>query len=655
MQETAAARTAGFNAKMSQLKDTIQTFLINVGTPLIQDVLTPLVNKFTEIIGGLAEMDPKWAGLAIIVGAVVTALGLALVVVGQIATGMAALAPIVGAVGAPFLIIAAAVALFALAWTNNWGGIRDILTEVWTNTIQPIIAGIGVIWEGLLKTLEGTNSSTFDTVFKTKLESIFGAEMTTTILDFIATIKDVVTWLQTNIPVAVAAAALFWTTTLLPAIQAVWKFISETLIPLFIEIIVWLATNIPPAIAALAGFWTDTLLPAIQAVWKFISETLIPIFVTIVTWLATNIGGAITILAGFWNDTLLPAIRAVWKFIDETLIPIFKTIVTWLATTISGALSTLAGFWNDTLLPAIRGVYNFVNDYLVPIFRGVNDVLNAVSDLISRVIKGALENVLAPALRTAGTAADTNLKNGLKSASDFLNDTFGPALATTANFLTNTVTPAMNTAGTNLSTGLGAAVASLTKLWDEGLLPTLQAIWGFITYSVLKAFSDLTTSVGTALSGPLTTIKDLWEKLQESLAKIPQILTDIATWFGTLASKISALKLPSWLEPGSPTPFETALLGIFDALKKVAGGPWEWFASFVDFVTGGRGPGGGGGGPVTNINVSLAPGSVVVYNTDPTGANDVGLAIARALKALIDAEGTVGARAAGQWTPPWAA
>ena len=137
-------------------------------------------------------------------------------------------------------------------------------------------------------------------------------------------------------------------------------------------------------------------------------------------------------------------------------------------------------------------------------------------------------------------------------------------------------------------------------------------------------------------------------------AGIPQILTDIATWFGTLAGKISALTLPSWLTPGSPTPFETALLGILDALRLVSGGPWEWFSNFVKFVTGGNG-GGGTGGPVTNINVQVEAGAVVVYGNAGTGTGDeIGLGIARALQALIHAETTAGAAASGSYIPPWA-
>jgi len=582
MQGTAEARTKGFNASMEQLRSSVETFMINAGTPLIENVLTPLVKKFTEIVAGLAEMDPKWVGIAITVGVVLVALGGLLLVAGQFAIAIAALGPVLAVIGAalgaislPVVAIGVALAALVLAWNGNWFGIRDTLTAVWDEKLKPVFEAIKA-------------------------------------------------WLEVNIPAAIAVVVGFWTNTLLPAIKDVWKFIDETLIPIFETIVTWLGTTIGAAIKTLSGFWNDTLLPAIKDVWKFIDTYLVPIFKAVADVMDAAVTLALKALQGLWENVFLPALKTVYNFINDNFLRIFGSIASTMSGGVTTALNDLTGLWNDHLLPALRAVYNFINDTLGGVF-------------------GTLANKLSGGVTTA-----TNDLSGL------WNNTLLPALKGVKTYIADNLQPGFDTLAGNFSTGIGASLTTLTGLWNDHLLPALQDIWGFIKYSVLGVFSDLTTSVGTTLSGPLTIIKDLWASLKLSIEKIPQILTDISTWFGTLATKISEVKLPSWLTPGSATPFETALLGILDALKLVSGGPWGWFLDFVDFVTGGN-RGGGGGGPVTNINVSLAPGSVVVYNTDPSGANDVGLAIARALKALIDAEGTVGARAAGQWTPPWAA
>jgi len=57
-QETAGARTQGFQAAMEQLQGTIETLMIQVGTPLIENFLTPGVQLLTEWIGKLTELAP---------------------------------------------------------------------------------------------------------------------------------------------------------------------------------------------------------------------------------------------------------------------------------------------------------------------------------------------------------------------------------------------------------------------------------------------------------------------------------------------------------------------------------------------------------------------------------------------------------------------
>lgn len=404
MEESAAAQTQGFNAAMEQLKSSVETFLINVGTPLIEDVLTPMVQKFTEITGKIAEVNPGFLEFGIVAGGIVTALGTVMVIVGQVAGAFSALAglfgtggalaavgPAIAAIAGPVGIVAAAVAALALAWNNNWFGIKDTVTNVWESNIRPAL-------------------------------------------------QDMVSWLEREVPRAVQAAA---------------------------------------------------------------------------------------------------------------------------------------GYWESSLLPALRDVYNFINQYIVPVFRGIADVLDSV---------------------------------------------------------------------------LGLAIRAFAGLWDNVLLPALRTVWSFLLLNVQPIFD----AIGKALSaeGPvgkaIAYIKDLFEKLAPSLTVIKEALGTIAGWFGTLATKIDALKLPDWLTPGSPTPLETALLGILDALARVASGPWEWFNNLLDLF--GLGGGGGGGVGVT-INVTVGPGSVVVYGEDPEGmGSTVGLAIARTLAALTQAETQIGA--GGGWVLP---
>lgn len=58
-QEVAEARTRGLKAAWEQLQGTLETLMINVGTPLIENFITPAVQGLTEWVGVLADMVPS--------------------------------------------------------------------------------------------------------------------------------------------------------------------------------------------------------------------------------------------------------------------------------------------------------------------------------------------------------------------------------------------------------------------------------------------------------------------------------------------------------------------------------------------------------------------------------------------------------------------
>lgn len=147
---------------------------------------------------------------------------------------------------APVLLVMAAVAAVAYlvyeAWTNNWGGIRDKLTEVWA-AIQPVFQ----------------------------------------------TIK---TWLETNIPKAIEVLKNFWEQKLLPAIQTVWSWIQTNLFPLFDALAELLEVTVGLALTALAGFWQNVLQPAIQDMWEWFNNKIIPVIEDVAGWLSGKLAPA---------------------------------------------------------------------------------------------------------------------------------------------------------------------------------------------------------------------------------------------------------------------------------------------------------------------------------------------------------------------------
>lgn len=148
-------RTQGLAAAMEQLKGSIQTFMIVAGTPLIQNVLTPLVKSLTETIGKLADADPKFLQLGLVIAGIVAAAGPVLLILGGLAT-------VIGAILSPVgLVIAGIVALGAafIASQGGIGGAVEKLKEIGTsivNFVTPILNELLAFWDWLWPHLQAT-------------------------------------------------------------------------------------------------------------------------------------------------------------------------------------------------------------------------------------------------------------------------------------------------------------------------------------------------------------------------------------------------------------------------------------------------------------------------------------------------------------------
>jgi hypothetical protein len=141
----------------------------------------------------------------------------------------------------PIGLLATAAGLLASAWVGNWGNIQGIVLGFWA-VAQPILT-------------------------------------------------DLWTWLAVNVPAALSTLAGFWTGTLLPAITEVWAFVSTNLLPLFAAVGGLLVGVVPVrwraiggALGILAEFGAvlaSVILPPLQALWGWLSSTLLPVFTAI--------------------------------------------------------------------------------------------------------------------------------------------------------------------------------------------------------------------------------------------------------------------------------------------------------------------------------------------------------------------------------------
>jgi TP901 family phage tail tape measure protein len=111
--DIAAARMDTFSGRVDSLMGSVETLMITALTPLMENVLTPLIESITGVVNQIAvwaNANPQLASTLVAIGGAVTLLGPALVGLG---TAMTLAAPAVGALAAAFAVLVSPLALVA--------------------------------------------------------------------------------------------------------------------------------------------------------------------------------------------------------------------------------------------------------------------------------------------------------------------------------------------------------------------------------------------------------------------------------------------------------------------------------------------------------------------------------------------------------------
>ena len=224
------------NASVNSVVPGFSTFIdwVRQGWQALQPLVTIIQDNLEPILISLA---------AVLTGTVIAAVSSA------IATFIAAAAPIAALVAASAVLIA--------AWQNDFGGIRTLLTNLWTNTLQPLFTAW---WQWINQTLPQA------TAF---LADVYNLTLKPALDRTIQVINDV----------------------LLPVLNALWTFVQNDLAPLFTALAEVYIAGASLAFEALAGMWQNVLRPALVALQIFLDRTLAPIFDDFVDWLSTATGG----------------------------------------------------------------------------------------------------------------------------------------------------------------------------------------------------------------------------------------------------------------------------------------------------------------------------------------------------------------------------
>lgn len=174
------------SGQLTILKSTIEGISISFGEimlPVIKAIVGGL-QSFATWLNNTSETTKK---VIAVVATVLATLGPALLIGSKLISGITKIVPLIKGVGSvltlltsPIGIVIAAVAALALAWTTNFGGIRDKTQEIMQSIhdiIVSIVEAVKYAWEnniGGMRTIVETVFAAIELVFETALNVISG-------------------------------------------------------------------------------------------------------------------------------------------------------------------------------------------------------------------------------------------------------------------------------------------------------------------------------------------------------------------------------------------------------------------------------------------------------------------------------------------------
>lgn len=291
------------------------------------------------------------------------------------------------------------------------------------------------------------------------------------------------------------------------------------------------------------------------------------------------------------------------------------------ASTIMNIAATLGDFVTGTLLPFVREHLPELKGALIGIgavlagamiVSGIMSIAAAVGSLANPVglviaavallgaawagnwlgIRDALTsvwNAVQPVLQALWAWLQENLPKALRFLSDVWTNVLHPAIKAVWAFLSDYVFPFLGALAELVGAVLGKAFEAWAGLMTKVVVPALREVWAAISEKLQPVLNWLK--------------ENALPPIERAFRGIGDAISSVIGWIGTLADKVRNLKLPDWLTPGSPTPFELGLRGIANAMRQISTVELPRLSGGLDLHAAGAG---GYGGSVV-INLTYAP------------------------------------------------
>lgn len=132
------------------------------------------------------------------------------------------------------------------------------------------------------------------------------------------------------------------------------------------------------------AFWENTLKPAMEDLWKFIAETVVPKVRKAWEDLKPKIEAVFNGIKNLWNTVLKPVFNAIRSFVVDTVVP--KVTEAWntVSTAFQTAFNAISKWWNANG----ERVLNGVTDTITAVVGTIEGVFNGLIEFITGVFSG---------------------------------------------------------------------------------------------------------------------------------------------------------------------------------------------------------------------------------------------------------------------------
>jgi hypothetical protein len=316
-----------------------------------------------------------------------------------------------------------------------------------------------------------------------------------------------------------------------------------------------LATAFLPVFQKLATVFQGQIMPVIQRFIAIVSGNLAPVIQQIVdlidVFASGDIRGGLAQLFGADNaDAIINLANIVRDFIQNTLIPFFTAH----AGEISSALQDIVG--------AIISVATIITELAI----AWTKAWFMMHDIMSSIWGGFLQPIFEALRQWLATT--------IPAALQFLTNTWTgvllPAIQAVWGFIEGSLFPLFQAIAEFINAVFNLVLRVMAGLWQNVVLPALQAVYGYLNANVFPIFRTIGDYISTTFKPILDNLASfLRTNLVPAFDRISNAIAVAIDWIRGMADAINNLELPTWLTPGSPTPWELGLIGINKAMREL--------------------------------------------------------------------------------------